>query len=85
MEPAYISDLINVRKHAGYSLRSNSGTILLHPAGKMKKLFGDRSLSVAPPTLWNALPTSPRNIDSIWTFKSCLKTYLSFFKSAFSF
>ena len=37
MEPAYISDLINVRKHAGYSLRSNSGTILLHPAGKMKK------------------------------------------------
>ena len=46
MAPAYISDLINVRKHAHYSLRSNSGTILLHPAGKMKKSFGDRSFSV---------------------------------------
>ena len=34
MAPAY-NDLINVRKHAHYSLRSNSGTILLHPAGKM--------------------------------------------------
>lgn len=35
MVPAYISDLINVRKHARYSLRSNSSTILLHPAGKI--------------------------------------------------
>jgi len=51
MAPAYISDLVNVRKHARYSLRSNSGTILLHPAGKMKKSFCDRSLSVAAPTL----------------------------------
>ena len=37
MAPAYISDFINVRNHARYSLRSNAGTILLHPAGKMKK------------------------------------------------
>ena len=36
---SFISDLINVRKHARYSLRSNSGTILSHPAGKMKKIF----------------------------------------------
>ena len=51
MAPAYISDLINVRKHTCYSLRYNSGTILLHPAGKMKKSFGDRCFSVAAPTL----------------------------------
>ena len=82
MAPAYISDLINVRKRARYSLLSNSSIILLHPAGKMKKTFGDRSFSVAAPTLWNALPTSLCNIDSILTFKSCLKTYL--FKLAFS-
>ena len=83
MAPAYISDLINVRKHARYSMRSNSSTILLHPAGKMKKkkTFGDRSLSVAAHTLSNAFPTSLRNIDYILTFKSCLKTYL--FKLAF--
>ena len=82
MAPAYISDLINVRKHARYSLRCNSGTILLHPAGKMKKSFGDSSFSVATPTLWNALAASLRSVDSILTFKSCLKTYV--FKLAFS-
>ena len=82
MAPAFISDLINVRKHARYSLRSNSGIILLHPAGKMKNPFGDRSFGVAAPTLWNGLPASLRSVDSISTFKSCLKTYL--FKLAFS-
>ena len=35
MAPAYISDLINVRKHVRYSLRSNSGTLLLHPVGNL--------------------------------------------------
>ena len=62
-------------------------SILLHPAGKMKKSFGDRSFRVAAPTLWNTLPltlpVSLRNIDSILTFKSSLKPYL--FKLAFSF
>ena len=82
MAPAYSSELINVRTHARYSLRSNSGTILLNPAEKMEKSFGDRSFSVTAPTLWNALPASLRNIDSILTFKSCLKTYL--FELAFS-
>ena len=76
MAPAYISDLINVRKHTCYSLRYNSGTILLHPAGKMKKSFGDRCFSVAAPTLWNTLPVSLRNTDSILTFKSSLKKHI---------
>ena len=35
MAPAYINDLIYERKHARYSLRSNSDTILSHPAGKI--------------------------------------------------
>ena len=63
MAQAYVSDLIYVRRHARYSLRSNynSGTILLHPAGKMRESFGDRFFSVAAPTLWNALPASLRN------------------------
>ena len=47
----------------------------------MKKSFGDRSFSVAAPTLFNALPENLRNIDSVLTFKSCLKTHL--FKLAF--
>jgi len=83
MGPAYISDLINIRKHAHYSLRSlNSGTLLLHAAGKMKRSFGDRSFSVSASTLWNALPALLRNISSIFLFKSHFKIYL--FKLAFS-
>ena len=42
-----------------------------------RKSFGDRYVSVAAPTRWMALPASLRNIDSILTFKSCLKTDLS--------
>ncbi|CAH3142426.1 unnamed protein product, partial [Porites evermanni] len=49
---------------------------------KKKKSFGDRSFSVAAPTLWNALPVSLRSIKCISTFKSNLKTYL--FKLAFN-
>ena len=83
MVPAYVSDLIKVRKLACFSLHSlNSGTLLLHPAGKIKRSFGDRSLSVSASTLWNALPALLRNISSIFIFKSRLKTYL--FKLAFS-
>ena len=60
----------------------SEGILLKHPSGRMKKSFGDRSFSVAAPTLWNALPASLRNIKCIFTFKSNLKTYL--FKLAFS-
>ena len=81
MAPDYIKELINVRKHGRYSLRSNSSVTICHPAGKMLKSFGDRSFSVAAPTLWHALPGSLRNISSLATFKSFLKTHL--FKQAF--
>ena len=38
----------------------------------MRKSFGDRSFSVAAPTLWDALPASLRNIDSILLLLSLL-------------
>ena len=82
MAPSYIIDLINVKTNTRYLLRSSEGILLKHPSGRMKKSFGDRSFSVAAPTLWNALPASLRNIKCIATFKSNLKTYL--FKLAFS-
>ena len=81
MAPSYIIDLINIKTNTRYSLRSNEGVCLKHPSGKMKKSFGDRSFSVAAPTLWNALPANLRSIKCISTFKSCLETYL--FKLAF--
>ena len=69
MAPAYITDLINVREHAHYSLLSNLGTVPFHPAGKKKKSVGERSLSVGPPTLWNVFQASLHGVDSILTFK----------------
>ena len=68
MAPSYIIDLINVKTNTRYSLRSSEGILLKHPSGRMKKSFGDRSFSVAAPTLWNALPASLRNIKCISTF-----------------
>ena len=72
----------NNNNNTRYLLCSNEGVLLKHPSGKMKKSFGDRSFSVAAPTLWNALPVSLRSIKYISTFKSNLKTYL--FKLAFN-
>ena len=82
MAPAYISDLINVRKHACYSFRSlTSGILLQHPIWKMKRFFCDRSFSVSPPTLWNALPACLHNIAWFYFYVG-LKTCL--FKLAFN-
>ena len=82
MAPSYIIDLIHTKTNTRYLLRSNEGVLLKHPSGKMKKSFGDRSFSVAAPTLWNALPVSLHSIKCISTFKSNLKSYL--FKLAFN-
>ena len=82
MVPSYIIDLIHTKTNTRYLLRSNEGVLLKHPSGKMKKSFGDRTLSVAAPTLWNALPVSLRSMKCISTFKSSLKIYL--FKLAFN-
>ena len=70
MAPSYIIDLIHTKTNTRYLLRSNEGVLLKHPSGKMKKSFGDRSFSVAAPTLWNALPVSLHSVKCISTFKS---------------
>ena len=77
MSPSYIIDLIHIKTVRRYSLRSSEGVLLKHPSGKMKKSFGDRSFSVAAPTLWNALPVSLRMITCISTLKSTLKLIFS--------
>ena len=72
-----------IHTNTRYLLPSNEGVLLKHPSGKMKKSFGDRSFSVAAPTLWNALPVSLRSIKCISTLNLLnLKTYL--FKLAFN-
>lgn len=80
--PQYISNLISERNQSAYQLRSNDGLLLDFPRGKMLTSFGDRSSSVAAPTLWNALPISLRKSKTVQQFNSLLKRYL--FKLAFN-
>ena len=78
--PSYISNLLSFCS-SSYSLRSCSNKLLQVPGSKLKS-YGDQRFSIAGPKLWNSLPASLRNADSLNYFKKHLKTYL--FHKAFS-
>ena len=80
--PSYIQDLVSLKLHGAYNLRSSGGILLASPTFTTKVTLGDRYFQVAAPKLWNALPRELRDIPNLHTFKSNLKTYL--FKSAYS-
>ncbi|KAI5615828.1 hypothetical protein C0J50_8760, partial [Silurus asotus] len=61
-------------------LRSKGAGYLLVPQ-IMKTTAGGRSFSYKGPQLWNSLPISVRDSDTVSVFKSRLKTYL--FSQAF--
>ena len=81
LAPQYLSQLLVVKPRTGYSLRSDSDTLLVIP-NVTRKTFGDRAFFHAGLTVWNALPSSLRNCSNIDSFKVQLKTYL--FKKAFN-
>ena len=80
LSPSYISNLLSFCS-SSYSLRSCSNKLLQVPRSKLKS-YGDRRFSIAGPKLWNSIPASLRNTDSLDSFKKHLKTYL--FHQAFS-
>ena len=53
--PAYLSNLINIKRCSRYSLRSNVGIILQDPTAKVKCTLRDRSFTAAAPKIWNGL------------------------------
>ena len=79
--PSYISNLLSFCS-SSYSLRSCSNKLLQVPRSKLKS-YGDRRFSIAGPKLWNSIPASSRNTDSLDSFKKHLKTFF-FFHQAFS-
>ena len=79
--PGYLCELVQIRKHSKYHLRSDDGLLLKHPSMKSLVTLGDRSFMFAAPSLWNRLPTDIRNCSSIEKFKAKLKTH--FFSEAF--
>ena len=71
LSPSYISNLLSFCS-SYYSLRSCSNKLLQVPRSKLKS-YGDRRFSIAGPKLWNSIPASLRNTDSLNSFKKTLK------------
>ena len=53
-----------------------SNKLLQVPRSKLKS-YGDRRFFIAGPKLWNSIPASLRNADSLNSFKKHLKTFIS--------
>ena len=62
------------REALAWSLRSSSAPPLHVPIRRTS--FGKRSFSTAAPSVWNSLPVSVQNCDTLTSFKSRLKAHL---------
>jgi len=78
--PHYLSSLIN-NYQPSRSLRSSNRHLLDVP--RSKSVFSSRGFRIAGPQIWNSLPDSVRQSETIGVFRSKLKT--SLFQSAFSY
>lgn len=78
--PDYLSSLLKL-KHSPIATRSASNYDLITPNIK-RNTFASRAFAVKGPELWNKLPMSLRQCDSVQKFKKDLKTHL--FRIAFN-
>ena len=53
----------------------NESIFLELPGIKTHPTLGDRAFQSAAPYLWNALPSAIRNIETLDTFKTAVKTH----------
>ena len=74
LAPSYILDLLPPKENVRILRSSNKG--LLKVPVTRRKTKGDRAFAVVAPTLWNALPLTLKNAESVDIFKSMLKTFL---------
>ena len=79
--PNYLIDFITIKKQSRYSLRSNESIFLELPGIKTHPTLGDRTFQSAVPYLWNALPSAIRNMKTLGTFKTVVKTLFFFLLS----
>ena len=80
LAPSYLTEKLSLRPNKG--LRSDNQLLLnLTDSTLRLKSYGNRTFSVAGPTLWNALPKDIRLCATLAAFKTSLKTYL--FKKAY--
>ena len=75
MAPGHISDLL-MKYIPPRNLRSANKSLLQIPVKVNTHTYGQRSFSYAAPHLWNSLPEEIKNLNTIDSFKSALKTFL---------
>ena len=77
-QPSYIRKLLSFSSHESTSgLRSADDPYRLHkPTAIGERGFANRSFSYIGPCLYNKLPITNKEIDSLNTFKSHLKAFL---------
>ena len=80
LAPACVTTLITSYEPRR-ALRSAGTALLCVPRHNLER-YGRRSFSCAGPALWNSLPETMRLADSLYTFKSQLKTH--YFKLAYN-
>lgn len=74
LAPQYICDLVEEYRPTR-TLRSSTQSLLVVPSCRTAT-YGSRSFIVSAPTLWNSLPNELKAVQTLATFKKCLKTYL---------
>ena len=76
-EPKYLADLLNLQNvYAGMGLRTSDDPFRLEVLRASEWCFPERAFSYITPRLLNMLPASSKELDSIETFKSRLKTFM---------
>ena len=76
--PGYLSSCLSLYKPRRANLRSASDTTRLaqHSTIKTLQSASNRTFTYVAPSIWNSLPISTRNSDSLQLFKKSVKTYL---------
>ena len=76
--PSYVADMLHIKPSHTHNSRSSSCTMpLINWPAQSRATLGDRSFSFTSSSVWNSIPNDVRCAPSLWSFISCLKTFLS--------
>ena len=67
--PAYLTNIIHLKRCSRYNLQSNVGVNLQDSTAKFKCTLWDRSFTAAAPKIWNGLPDYIRKENDFDKFK----------------
>jgi len=74
--PDYLTDSVQACNSDPARTRLRSASSSDYTVPRTRTRFGDRAFSVAGPVVWNSLPATVREADSLHSFRRKLKTHL---------